>query len=139
VGIDLLDPLGLVPWVQDLAAVVEVAGIVPVVVHGRVHRRDQPTVAAGVAGQVQWLTVALAQVSKQPGNPGGRVGGAAMALTGGVGRLSWSAHRPAAAPARPGEGTAAGRSRWAPPPQHLEAGPIATSSEASPRQTVNTP
>jgi hypothetical protein len=78
VGVDLLDPLGLLPEVQELAAVVEVAGMVAVVVHGGVDQPDQSTVAAGVAGQVQGLMVALAQVSKQPGDPGGRVGGAVM-------------------------------------------------------------
>ena len=40
VGVDLLDLLGLLPQVQDLAAVVEVAGMVAVVVHGGVHRCD---------------------------------------------------------------------------------------------------
>jgi hypothetical protein len=60
VGVDLLDAVGLLPQMQDLAAVVEVAGMVPVVVHGRVHQPDQPAVAAGVAGQVQWLIVVLA-------------------------------------------------------------------------------
>jgi hypothetical protein len=62
VGVDLLDAIGLLPQVQELAAVVEVAGMVPIVVHGRMHHLDQPTIAAGVAGQVQWLIVAMAQM-----------------------------------------------------------------------------
>jgi hypothetical protein len=52
VGVDLLDVIGLLPQVQDLAAVVEVAGMVPIVVHRRVHQPDQPTMAAGIAEQV---------------------------------------------------------------------------------------
>jgi hypothetical protein len=72
VGVDLLDAVGLVPQVQDLAAVVEVAGMVPVVVHGGVDQPDQPTIAVGVAGQVQWLVVAVAQVGQQPNNPVGQ-------------------------------------------------------------------
>jgi hypothetical protein len=89
--------------------VVEVAGIVPVVVHGRVHRRDQPTVAAGVAGQVQWLTVAVAQVSKQPGNPGGQ------GWRGGHGAHRWGRSAElVGAPTRCGAGSAwGGNRRWA--------------------------
>jgi hypothetical protein len=106
VGVDLLDAVGLLPQVQDLAAVVEVAGMVAVVVHGGVDQPDQPAVAAGVAGQVQGLIVALAEVGQQAGNPVG------LGWRGGHGAHRWG---PSAelvgAPARWGVGSAAGVNR----------------------------
>jgi len=68
VGVDLPDP-GLVPQVQDLAVVVEVAGMLPAVVHGRMHQPDRRAVPSPIAGQVQPLTVIVAQMAQQPSNP----------------------------------------------------------------------
>jgi hypothetical protein len=109
VGVDLLDPLGLVPEVQDLAAVVEVAGMVAVVVHGGVDQPGQPAVAVGVAGQVQGLIVAVAQVGKQPRNPG------RQGWRGGHGAHRWGRSAGlVGAPARWGAGSTTGvNRRWA--------------------------
>jgi hypothetical protein len=99
VGVDLPDP-GLVPQVQDLAAVVEMAGMLPAVVHGRMHQPDRRAMPSQLTGQIQPCPVVVGQMGQQPSNPMRQRGSGGHRAH----RFGWPATAPTCSPVDPAGG-----------------------------------